>query len=61
LDLSSGKGFLREIFLTGQRCQTLYLLNIDNMQLLKDKCIFYVNNAVKQTSARKHVKPLELL
>jgi hypothetical protein len=47
--------------LTGQRCQTLHLLNIDNMQLLKDKCIFYVNNAVKQTSARKHVKPLELL
>ena len=30
--------------LTGQRCQTLHLLNIDNMQLLKDKCIFYVNN-----------------
>ena len=47
--------------LTGQRCQTLHLLNIDNMQLLKDKCIFYVNIVVKQTSARKHVKPLELL
>ena len=31
------------------------------MQLLNDKCIFYVNNVVKQTSARKHAKPLELL
>ena len=42
------------VLLTGQRWQTLHLLNIDNIQLLKDKCIFYVNNVVKQTSARKH-------
>lgn len=47
--------------LTGQRCQTVHLLNIDNMQMIDNKCLFYINDVVKQTTAQKHVKPIELV
>ena len=47
--------------LSGQRCQTLHVLTIDNMILVADKCTFYVMEKVKQTRVGTHVKPLEFL
>jgi len=47
--------------LTGQRCQTLHLLDITNMQLLDDKCLFYIAQPVKQSTPNRHLKPIELL
>ena len=47
--------------LTSQRCQTVHLLNIDNMQMIDNRCLFYINNVVKQTTARRHLKPIEFV
>jgi hypothetical protein len=47
--------------LSGQRCQTIHLLTIDNMVLGADKGTFYVMEKVKQTRVGTHVKPLEFL
>ena len=47
--------------LTGQRCQTIHLLDIDNMQIIDNKCFFYVGDVVKQTTAQRHIKPIEFL
>ena len=47
--------------LTGQRCQTLHLLNIEDMKLSDNKCIFYVNSLLKQSKPGKHIAPIELI
>ena len=46
---------------TGQRCQTLQLLDINNMKLTENKCVFYIKNIVKQSRPNKHLPPIELL
>lgn len=47
--------------LTGQRCQTLHLLDITNMQLLDDKCLFYIAQPLNQSTSNRHSQPIELL
>ena len=47
--------------LTGQRCQTLHLLDIANMNLLEDKCVFFITKLVKQSKPGRHIAPIELL
>lgn len=47
--------------LSGQRCQTIKLLNIDHMDVMADRYIFHVNSKVKQTRPGKHINPLEFI
>ena len=59
-DLTVKVTFLTAL-LSGQRCQTIHLLTIDNMTLVPDKCTFHVMQKVKQTRVSTHVQPLEFL
>jgi hypothetical protein len=47
--------------LSGQHCQIIQLLTIDNMILVADKCTFHVREKVKQMRVGTHVKSLEFL
>ncbi len=47
--------------LTGQRCQTLHAINIQNMQHLPDMIRITISQPLKTTKAGKHQAPLELL
>ena len=46
---------------SGQRCQTIKSLTIDNVKLSSNKCIFKVIDKVKQTRVRTHIAPLVFL
>lgn len=46
--------------LSGQRCQTIHMFNINDMKLTDEKCIFYINALIKQSRPGKHVPPIEL-
>ncbi len=46
---------------TGQRCQTLRLLNLDNMTKHCDRVVFVINKLVKQSRPGIHVQPIELM
>jgi hypothetical protein len=59
-DLTVKVTFLLSL-LSGQRCQTIHLLTVDNMIHVADKCTFHVREKVKQTRVGAHVKPLEFL
>ncbi|CAB4002709.1 Hypothetical predicted protein, partial [Paramuricea clavata] len=59
-DLTVKVTFLLSL-LSGQRCQTIHVLTVDNMILMADKCTFHVREKVKQTRVGTHVKPLEFL
>lgn len=47
--------------LSGQRCQTLHVLDIRNMNLTDDKCVFFIENLLKHSRRGKHQTPIELL
>ena len=47
--------------LSGQRCQTIYHLRIDHMELTEEKCTFFIVDKVKQSPVGHHVKPLEFM
>ena len=47
--------------LSGQRCQTIYYLRIDHMELTEEKCTFFIVDKVKQSRVGHHVKPLEFI
>lgn len=47
--------------LSGQRCQTLKALNITNVLLSDDKCVFYIVELLKTSKPGKHFGRLELL
>ena len=47
--------------LSGQRCQTIKSLTIDNMELSSNKCIFKVKDKVRQTRVGTHIAPLVFL
>jgi site-specific recombinase XerD len=46
------------LFLSGKRCQTIHLLNLDNMNLSIDKCEFVIREKVKQTRVGHHIEPI---
>ena len=45
--------------LSGQRCQTIRALDVNNMVLTKDRCTFYIEELLK-TRPGKHFGKLEL-
>lgn len=45
---------------TAQRCQTIHMLQLDDIQITKDEVICVVSNLVKQTKPGLHVQPLEI-
>ena len=47
--------------LTGQRCQTLKLLCLENLNLYENKCVFIIDKLLKQSRKGTHIKPIELL
>ena len=46
--------------LSGQRCQTIYALDVNNMVLTKDRCTFYIQELLKTSRPGKHFGKLEL-
>ena len=49
------------LILSGQRCQTIQLLSIDNFTMNDEHCIFYICESVKQTRPGTHIPPIEFL
>lgn len=47
--------------LSGQRCQTIHSLQINNMILTKNKCTFFVSSLLKHSRKGSHQKPLEFI
>jgi len=47
--------------LSGQRCQTISYLRVDNMTKLQDKYVFPIVYKLKQSRINHHLKPLEFL
>lgn len=47
------------MLLSAQRCQTIHLINIDNISIQDTKMMIYIVNVVKQTKPGKHIAPLE--
>ena len=46
--------------LSGQRCQTIHALDVNNMVLMKDRCTFYIQELLKTSRPGKHFGKLEL-
>ena len=46
--------------LSGQRCQTIHTLDVNNMVLTKDRCTFYIHELLKTSRPGKHFGKLEL-
>ena len=46
--------------MSGQRCQTIHALNISQMTLLDDLCIFFIKELLKTSKPGKHFGRLEL-
>ncbi|CAG2191649.1 unnamed protein product [Mytilus edulis] len=46
------------MLLSGQRCQTIYKLELDNVQIEGDTMVAYVSELLKQTKPGVHMKPL---
>lgn len=46
--------------LSGQRCQTIHALDVNNMVLTKDRCTFYIQELLKTSRPGKHFGKLEL-
>ena len=59
-DLSAKVAFLL-CLLSGQRCQTIKLLNIESMQVLEHEYVFFVDQKVKQTRVGFHIEPIRFL
>ena len=47
--------------LSGQRSQSIKLLDISHMNVLPDRYTFHISSKVKQTRPGKHLKPLEFI
>ena len=47
--------------LSGQRCQTIFSLSLDNMSIEDSKVRFTITEKLKHTRAGTHQKPLEFL
>lgn len=47
--------------LSGQRTQTIHSLNINNLNITNDKCIFYVSQILKHSKKGRHQDPIEFL
>ena len=45
---------------TGQRCQTLHLLNTEHMVVYNTKCIFYIMSLIKHSRRGSHQEPIEI-
>ena len=59
-DLSHRFAFLL-CLLSGQRCQTIFKLSLDNMSIEDSKVTFVVTETLKHTRVGSHQKPLEFL
>ena len=46
--------------LSGQRCQTIHALDVNNMVLTKDRCTFYIQELLKTSRPGKNFGKLEL-
>ena len=46
------------LILSGQRCQTIHMLSIENMTLSETRCMFHINNHVKQSRPGTHLDPI---
>ena len=46
--------------LSGQHCQTIHALDVNNMVLTKDRCTFYIQELLKTSRPGKHFGKLEL-
>ena len=46
--------------LSGQRCQTIHALDVNDMVLTKDRCTFYIQELLKTSRPGKHFGKLEL-
>ena len=48
--------------LSGQRCQTIHALSIEEncMSLEDDRCTFFISTLLKQSKPETHLKPIEL-
>ena len=44
--------------LSGQRCQTIHCLNIKDIMLTANKCVFKINSVLKQS--KTGIRPVEL-
>ena len=47
--------------LSGERCQTIKSLTLENMELSSTTCAFKITDKVKQTRVGTHVTPLVFL
>lgn len=47
--------------LTGQRCQTIHTLSVDNLTFTDKKCVFILDSLLKHSRKGKHQRPIELL
>ena len=45
------------MLLTGQRCQSIHLLKLNDIQVERDKIVGYVSDLIKQTKPGKHIEP----
>ena len=45
--------------LSGQRCQTISFLDIQEMDSLEDRYVFHIKEKLKQSRAGYHIRPLE--
>ena len=46
------------LILSGQRCQTIHMLSIENMKLCGTQCKFCICNLVKQSRPGTHLEPI---
>ena len=46
---------------TGQRCQTIHLIDINHIQILPDRCRITILHRHEHTKVGKHQSPLDLL
>ena len=46
--------------ITGQRCQTIHVMDINRIQMLADRCQITIVHKLKHTKVKKHQTPLEL-
>ena len=58
--LLSGKLCMLFLLLTGQRCQTLHLINIRYIEILEDEIIIRITDNMKQSRPGFHLKPITL-
>jgi hypothetical protein len=44
---------------SGQRCQTLHCLNLDNLDIFSDKAVFHITELLKHSRPGVYLKPIE--